>query len=50
MGFLENVDLIVPFSDETECCLYFVGYALKDQKELEKKGIIQHKNASNLVK
>ena len=49
MGFLENVNLIVPFSDETECCLYFVGYALKDQKELKKKGIIQHKKLSQII-
>ena len=26
--FLENIDLIVPFSNDNECCIYFLEYAL----------------------
>ena len=26
--FLENIDLIVPFSNDIGCCIYFLEYAL----------------------
>ena len=36
---MENVALNVPFCGETECCFYFVEYALEDLKELGKKAL-----------